>query len=221
MKPEKSERSRQKLSSGVLLILLTSALVLLGALLTFVPDIDIRTLCVVFCVVLVAAGVADIVYFFATGAFWRMDDYTFAFGVLLLILGCCGFTQLDSLEASFLSLMGILLLIVGVAALQNTVQLRLTGSVFWIGALVFTVLILFFGVVVITNVKAVINALGYWLLIGGGALGLITMFVTGIFLRNAAKRPAEEAAPVQAPEAPESPVLQDFSENGQTEDFHF
>ena len=211
MKSEKTVRSQQKLSGGVLLILLTSALVLLGALLLCVPDIDIRTLCVLVCVVLVAAGVAAIVYFFATGAFWRMDDYNFAFGVLLLILGCCGFAQLDALEASFLPLMGILLLIVGVVALQNTVQLRLAGSVLWIGALVFTVLILFCGVVVLTNVKPVIDALGYWLLIGGGALGLITMFVTGIFLRNAAKRPAEEAAPVQAPEAPERPVLPDFS----------
>lgn len=220
MKPEKTERSQQKLSGGVLVIMLTSALVLLGALLIFVPDIDIRTLCVVFCVVMVAAGVAAIVYFFATGAFWRMDDYNFAFGVLLLILGCCGFAQLDALEASFLPLMGILLLIVGAVALQNTVQLRLTGSVLWIGALVFTVLILFCGVVVITNVKAVINALGYWLLIAGGALGLITMFVTGIFLRNAAKRPAAAAIPAQEPGAPERPVLPDFPESGQTEDFH-
>ena len=71
-------------------------------------------------------------------------------------------------------------------------------------------LILFFGIVNVTNIRPVLDLLGYWTLILGGALGFVTTFITAATLKRALKRREEEAlsGPVSAPAA-EAPAFEE------------
>lgn len=207
-KAEQREKKPRRMSGAALQAVLSAVALLLGALLTFVPDVSVRTLCYAFCALLIAAGVAAIVYFFMTGAYKRLDDYNFALGVLLLILGCCGFAQIGALELSFRTWMGFLTLVIGVIMLQNTVQMRSVDSGLWICALIFTALVIFGGIVIVADITAVWNALGFWIPTVAGALGIVTLILTAIALRGAAKR-AEKAAEEPAAPAETEPAAQE------------
>ena len=207
MAKTKKEGKERRMSGAALQAVLSAVALLLGVLLTFVADVNVRTLCYVFCAMLIAAGVAAIVYFFMSGAYRRLDDYNFALGVLLLVLGCCGFARIAALETSFQACMGILALIIGIIALQNTVQLKITDSSLWICMLIFTALIIFGGVTILIDIRAVWDLLEYWILIIAGVLGLIGLILTAVVLRGAAKR-EEKAAKEPAP-APEAPAESD------------
>ena len=199
------------MSGAALQLVLSLAGILLGALLTFVEGLDVRTLCYVFCVLLVAAGVAAIAYFFLSGAYKRLDDYNFALGVMLLILGCCGFARIESMEGSFLAYMGFLVLATGIVALQNTVQLRVVGSGAWPVGLLFTAVILFGGITILLDIRVIWDAVQYWILIVSGVLGLAGLILTAFALRKAAKQEGMPPNPVlvepNMPEMEKPPAL--------------
>ena len=204
----KQEGKERRMSGAALQVVLSLVALLLGALLTFVAEVDVRVLCYVFCALLIAAGVAAIVYFFMTGAYKRLDDYNFALGVMLLILGCCGIAKIGALEGSFQVCMGILTLIIGVIALQNTVQLKITDSALWICTLIFTALIIFGGITILVDFRVVWNLLQYWILILTGVLALNSLIMTAAVLRGNAKREQKAAEqPESAPEPPTEPAV--------------
>lgn len=203
-KPKKDAAAKPRRMSGAALqSALSLVALLLGALLTFVRSVDVRVLCYMFCALLIAGGVGAIVYFFMTGAYKHLNDYNFALGVMLLILGCCGIARIGSLESSFKVCMGFLTLAIGIIVLQNTVQLRVVGSGLWVCPLIFTAAIIFGGISILVDFKAVWDLLHYWILIVSGAPGLIGLVVTAIVLRGNEKREgqaAEQPASVPEPE---------------------
>ncbi len=208
MTTEKKEGKRRRMSGSALQLMLALASLLLGSLLTFVTELDVRTLCYVFCIVLVAAGVAAIAYFFLSGAYRRLDDYNFALGVMLMILGCCGFARIEGMEGSFLAYMGFLVLALGIVALQNTVQLRVVGSALWPVGLLFTAVILFGGITILLDIRAVWDKVQYWILIVSGVLGLAGLIMTAIVLHRTAREAASPAGVLVEPAVSDTEALE-------------
>ena len=179
---------KTRISGAALEISLSVLCILLAVLLLFVEGMEIKTICFVFCGLLLAGGIVAIAYFFFSGAYKKLDDYNFALGVALLILGFCGLIRVDALVSSFKLCMGFLVLACGILTLQNTVQLWVSKQKAWICLLVFTLIILFGAITVIMDIAVIWNALTYWILIVCGGLTLLGLGLTSILLRRTAKR---------------------------------
>ena len=161
--------------------------IVIGGLLTFVEEVNIRTLCTAFCIILLIAGVLSSVYFFASGGYKRLRDYSLSFGILLLILGCCGLIKSESLEASFVAYIGFAMLILGVLTLQNTIQLTVMKCRLNILAFTFALLILAASIISITGFEPVINAIENFpqmALLISGVFNLIGFLVTAVVLHQ-------------------------------------
>ena len=187
MKPKKEKRLN--VTSTVVQGALCVASILLGGLLTFVPHMDPHTLCSLLCVLMLVGGVVAIGYFFLSGAHREPEtyNYSFALGVMLLILGCCGFARIDQMAGAFMTYMGFLILIMGVVSLQNTVQLRLLNNSLWVVVLVLTLIILTGSVLTLLDITKVWELFHYWLLLLCGILGLCSIVLTMLALRHSAK----------------------------------
>ena len=205
------EKTNHANKSGVAMqIALSLISILLGGLLLFVPEIQVKTLCYIFCGTLIAAGIAAIISFFLTESYKRVENYDFALGVLLLLLGCCGFLRSDELAADFSVYMGITALCLGVLILQGTVQMHILGNRLWVVNLFLTIASLAGAVLVLADVKAVTGRLSgftYWVLLIVGAACLVSLLLTTVGVKysrhKADKRAGSEAA--EAADAVEKP----------------
>lgn len=211
---EKREEPRHGPDGLTLQIALAVICLAIGGLLLFVPEIDVRTLCVASCVLLLLGGAASIAYFFISGGTRSLREYSFSLGVLLAVLGGCGFAQLDALAASFLTATGFLALVLGVFMIQSTVQLSALRSGLNILAFLFALVTLFGAVVTLTGFQPILLAAPVFpqaVLLAAGALSLVSLLMTALVLRQREKRPLEPDAPPEgsAPPAENAPALED------------
>ena len=89
---------------------------------------------------LIVVGIVSIFSYFFSGDFKRIDRFGFALGVMLILLGCIGFIQMDKLTANFDMYTGLLALILGVLTLQGTVQVKVLDYAAWVLNLVLTII---------------------------------------------------------------------------------
>lgn len=181
----------RRVSGMILQIILSSLCILVGALLLFVPEIQVRLLCYVFCIGLIVTGVVQVARFFLSEAYNNLSDYSFASGILFLILGICGLLRIGDLEGSFELYLGFAALVIGTVILQEMVQLRILGNWFWILLLIFNVVILAGAVLIIVNAQQVLRLIPgftYWVLFIGGIASLLSLLITAIVLHIHRKR---------------------------------
>lgn len=173
--------------------------VLLGALLLFVPQIKIITLCYFLCAVLVILGIVLIVRYFVTDAYRNINEYGFSLGVFTVILGMCALVRVQEVAGSFIICMGIALLMTSVIKLQNALDLKNLQEKTW-GFMLF--IALFF---VVCSIVIIIDpfkqestryAFTYRILIIDGILTLLSNCYLFFTIRKNKKRtlavPAEE-----------------------------
>ena len=193
-----SKTNSKKMGGMTVQIILSAISILLGVLFLFVPQVQVTTLCYVFCAALIVAGIVAIVSFFMSEAYKKVDDYHFASGVVLLILGICGLLRVNDLARDFETYLGLVVLILGVVILQGTVQLRVLNNVMWIVELILTVVTLFGAIVILANIKAVMNAIDgftYWVLIVAGAASVVSLIISSLGVhRNKKKESKAQAA---------------------------
>lgn len=185
----------------------------LGIVLLLLPQIQVRTLCYVFCGAVIAAGIGSISMFFVTQAYKRLHEYGFALGVLLLILGCIGLKRAEAMAADFQGYLGFAALLSGVLMLQGTVQLRVLGNRLWIPDLVLTAPCLIGSALVLADARPVLKAIpgfAYWALLITGALSLVSLLFSSIGVYGEKKRmeKAEEARSGQDQTGPEGAQIQ-------------
>ena len=88
----KSSTSKSTVITQVLLAVVAGAL---GYLLLFGKNMQVLTLCRFLCGGLIVVGIVSIFSYFFSGDFKRIDRFGFALGVMLILLGCIGFIQMD------------------------------------------------------------------------------------------------------------------------------
>ena len=194
MSQTKNEAPRR--FNGVITLIIASCVsILLGVLLLFVPQVDIQTLCYIFCGALIAIGIAAIVIFFLGDSVKSMHGFGFAIGVALVILGCCTMLRAGDVIRDLTLYMGLLALILGITQLQNAVQLHFLHSKLWIIELILTVITLLGAIFVLADFRAIIDSIDgfvYWVMLIAGAASLIGMLLMAIGLRGAKRRESKE-----------------------------
>ena len=203
-----SQQASRRPDGLVVQVVLALISIALGVLLLFLPDIQVKALCYVFCgaliavgvIFIIAAGIGSISMFFITQAYKRLHEYGFALGVLLLVMGCIGLLRTEAMVADFQGYLGFAALLSGVLMLQGTVQLRVLGNRLWIPDLVLTALCLTGSALVLADARPVLEAIqgfAYWVLLITGALSLVSLLFSSIGVFGEKKR-VEKAEKAQA-----------------------
>jgi hypothetical protein len=183
----KNMEKKKRISGLGIQVALSIVCIILGALLLLSSEINVTTLSVVFCVALLFAGAAALFIFFFTGAYRRMSDYSFAAGVLMLLLGICGLARIDIVAASFYAYSGIVALVLGVMMLQTAVSLTVLGSPLNVMQFIFAGIVLACSVIIIDNVELILTPIPVFpeiTLLVSGALSVIGLCVNWFAARR-------------------------------------
>lgn len=183
------EETKEKQSSlGTWLVVgLSLVLMVVAALLLFVPQIKLIYICYFMCAVTMIAGIYMIVRYFMTDAFKNMNEYGFSIGVLVVILGVCGLLRAEKLAGSFVVILGIALVCSGIIKMQYAMDLkRMNDKVMWYILLGISIAVIAVAVFVILQPFAGAAwfeiTTWYAMLIDGG-LGILTVIYMAIRLR--------------------------------------
>ena len=207
MSSSEPEKKAKKLDGAVAQLILSAVCIVLGALLLFVPQVQKTTLSIAFCIAVLVAGVVLITAYFAAKGYERPKDYRFAAGIAMLVIGIVGFIRLDALSERIVFVIGAVTLVLAMIMLQSVVQMLSLKSVLWIPELVFTVLAVAAAVLILADVRALLDKVAdfpYWVLVCAGALSLISMLLVRIGLKQAAKpKPEPLPEPANDPSFPQ------------------
>ena len=118
------EQNKQSTFGSWMVFGLSVVLMIVAALLLFVPQIKLIYMCYFMCGVTMIAGIYMIVRYFMTDAFRNMNEYGFSIGVLIVVLGVCGIIRAEKLADSFVILLGIALACSGIVKLQYALDLK-------------------------------------------------------------------------------------------------
>ncbi len=205
-----NENDKRRSESMVLQIIIPAVTAMIGAVLLFVPQIEVETLCYVFCGGLIVAGISSLVRFFLSEAYKRLYGNHFSMGIMLLLLGVCSLLRTATLAEHFEYILGVISLMLGTVILQNTVQLRMLNSGLWYLLAVFAAVTLVGIIPVLAEIRpvlALVDGYPYWMFFLTGVLGLLSLLVTSIGLQIYKKqRDKGELVTTQAPDAEPRPA---------------
>lgn len=195
------EQKKQNAFGSWMVFGLSLVLMIVAALLLFVPQIKLIYMCYFMCSAIMIAGIYMIVRYFMTDAFRNMNEYGFSVGVLIVVLGVCGIIRAEKLADSFVILLGIALACSGIVKLQYALDLkRMKDNIMSYIVLAISIFVICVAVLVILQpfegkdwFQAEI-ARWYVMLIDGG-LGVLLFIYMAIRLKlyNKAEKKAAEA----------------------------
>lgn len=140
---------KKNVFSTIVVSLMAAVFIAVGVLILFVPQVEVQDICYFICGFIVVLGIYMIVRYFMTGGYERLNEYGFSEGVLFVLLGICGLVSAKNIAASFLTALGLLLLLSGVIKLQYALDLKCMEDKNWIGFFAVTIVLLGCSVVVI------------------------------------------------------------------------
>lgn len=198
---------------GMVMQIVTSLLCIgIGALLLFVPNVNILYLCYCFCAALIVTGITLIVSYFVSEAYRKLNDYRFAVGVLLVILGCIELLRAQILSQEIMFIIGLVTLILAVIILQSTVQMKILKSGAWIVQLIFTIISMVGAIMVLIDFRPVMDrapGFPYTVMLVVGTLCLISLVIEAVVLMIVRRRDADTPAEVTAEGAAEEQPASD------------
>ncbi len=176
------EKAKRKSSGGSIfntgyVIAAECMFLLMGALLLFVPQIQIIHICYGLSGVLVFVGIIQIVHYFLAESYRNMNEYGFAVGVLGVILGMCALVRVQAIANSFLLVLGIFLLLTAIIKLQYAMDLKSMKDPVWVVAIILAALLIAGAVCVIINPfkdPELHKLVTYYLLLVDGVIGIIS-----------------------------------------------
>lgn len=145
------DEKKKNLFSTVVVSVMAVIFIAVAVLILFVPRIEVKDICYFICGFVVVLGIYMIVRYFMSAGYERLNEYGFSEGVLFVLLGICGLVSAERIAASFLTALGLLLLLSGVIKLQYALDLKCMEDKAWAGFFAVTVLLLGFSVSVILN----------------------------------------------------------------------
>lgn len=136
------DEKKKGLFSTMVISLCAVVFIAVAALILFVPKIEVKDICYFICGFVVVLGIYMIVRYFMSAGYERLNEYGFSEGVLLVLLGICGLVSAERIAMSFLTALGLLLLLSGVVKLQYALDLKCMGDQAWIGFFAVNVVLL-------------------------------------------------------------------------------
>lgn len=170
--------------------------ILLGALLLFVPQIQIITLSYLICSLLIITGIVLIVRYFITDAYKNINEYGFSIGVFMVILGMCALVRVEQVADSFIICLGIALLMTSVIKLQNALDLKNLEQKTWIVMLGIALLFVVCSIIVIINPfrqPQTLPDFTYRILMIDGVVSLLSNLYLFIIIKKSNKESSKES----------------------------
>lgn len=147
MKIKELNEKKKNVFNTVVVALAATVFILVSVLILFIPQIEIKDICYFCSGAVLALGIYIIVRYFLTEGYRRLSEYGFSEGVLFVLLGSCGLISADNMAESFLTVLGLSLLLSGVIKLQYALDLKCMEDKVWVIFFVITVLFLICDVV--------------------------------------------------------------------------
>lgn len=138
---------KKNVFNTVVVALIAAVFMLVSVLILFVPQIEIKDICYFCCGAVLVLGIYMIVRYFLTEGYRRLSEYGFSEGVLFVLLGSCGLVSADAIASSFLTVLGLALLLSGVIKLQYALDLKFMEDKAWLGFFIVTIVFLVCSVV--------------------------------------------------------------------------
>lgn len=211
------EKAKKKNSGGSVfntgyVIAAECIFLLIGAVLLFVPQIEIIHICYGLSGVLVFVGIIQIVHYFLAESYRNMNEYGFAIGVLGVILGMCALVRVQAIANSFLLVLGIFLLLTAIIKLQYAMDLKSMKDPVWVVGIILAALLTAGAVCVIINPftdPELHKLVTYYLLLVDGVVGIISniyLFIrVKLYARKERKLKEQGENEAQEPEQEEEP----------------
>lgn len=165
--------------------------IVVGALLLVVPEMKMIYLAYALCLALAVCGVVQIVTYFTREKYKKLSEYGFSAGVLLLVLGGCVLVKAQTVAEVMLLWLGLCMLLTSVVLLQNAMQLKILGSVSWIGILAAAVLFIVCAMLMIAEPAFLRNSMrefAGWMLLLHGVMSPVGMLLVKICMLQSEKR---------------------------------
>lgn len=152
MKKTKEKTKQTQGLTGVAVILCMAIInVILGVVMLFVKQIEIKTLCYILITLLIILGFGLIIKYLMTESYKNINQYGFSVGTLFVILGICGLLKVDEVAGYFIVCLGIWLLASAVIKLQYALDLKALKDMAWGFLLVVSAVIAICAICVIIN----------------------------------------------------------------------
>ena len=136
------DEKKKNLFSTVVVSTIAAVFIAVAVLVLFVPRVEVKDICYFICGFVVILGIYMIVRYFMTAGYEKLNEYGFSEGVLFVLLGICGLVSAERIAASFLTALGLLLLLSGVIKLQYALDLKCMEDKAWAGFFVVTIILL-------------------------------------------------------------------------------
>lgn len=138
-------------------IVISLIFVLFGALLVARPGETIGAISIILGVVFIAMGVLKLVEYYTSDA---REDYLLSIALIAVIFGVIVLFASDAIFSLFRIILGIWIIVAGVMDLQTILIWKQVKSPYWITALLFSILMMFAGLIILINKNIVLTTIG-------------------------------------------------------------
>ena len=128
--------------AGFTSILSSLVFLLLGILLVVNPDAMVQAISYVIGVLLIAIGIVKVISYFTSKDDYLFYDYRLIYGALCIILGILVTVSGNAIASFFRIIIGIWIILSGIARLDLSVRLKGADTGYWILSLLLSILIL-------------------------------------------------------------------------------
>ena len=173
------DEKKKSMFSAVAVSAIAAIFIVVAVLVLFVPQVEVKDICYFICGFVVVLGIYMIVRYFMTAGYEKLNEYGFSEGVLFVLLGICGLVSAERIAASFLTALGLLLLLSSVIKLQYALDLKCMGDKAWTVFFAVTIILLACSISIILNpfedIKFYQNYTAY-ILLADGMVEIINIF---------------------------------------------
>ncbi len=192
MTKEKEKKTGSSNEAIYLVAMISILLILVGAAMTFVPDMKGEFFAYAAGAVFLIAGLFSIIKYLVKEEYRIASNYDFSLGVLLAILGIAAIVRADEMAAAIPVYAGLLVLVNAVIFLQYTVQLKIVKAEgWWFVTLIVTILLTLVSLESLLEVIKLFKknpGAFYIVLMVVGAIGLLWILIVSLrtkkFLKN-------------------------------------
>ena len=166
--------------AGFTSILSSLVFLLLGILLVVNPDAMVQAVSYVIGVLLIAIGIVKVISYFTSKDDYLFYDYRLIYGALCIILGILVTVSGNAIASFFRIIIGIWIILSGIARLDLSVRLKGADTGYWILSLLLSILILVAGVYLMFAPGTILVTLGVILI----AYSIMDIIESIIFMCN-------------------------------------
>ena len=166
--------------AGFTSILSSLVFLLLGILLVVNPNYIVQAVSYIIGTLLIVIGIVKIISYFTSKGDYLFYDYRLIYGALCVILGILIMVSGSAIASFFRIVIGIWIILSGIARLDLSIRLKGTDTGYWILSLLLSILIFVAGIYIIFAPGTILVTLGIILI----AYSVMDIIESIIFMAN-------------------------------------